>query len=67
LLPVAEDEAGAANTLRVGETIFLQAGFPKTIETVQQKYSRTEVLDISEFIKAEAGLSCLSLLFNHPA
>lgn len=66
LLPVAEGEDEAANTLRVGETVFLQAGFPRTIEMVQGRYAGTRLLDISEFIKAEAGLTCLSLVFNHP-
>jgi dimethylargininase len=65
LLPVPEDEAMAANTLRVGETLFVQAGFPRTIEMVQGFYVKTEVLNISEFIKAEAGLTCLSLIFEY--
>ena len=67
LLTVPEDEPLAANTLRVHETLFLQAGFPKTIEMVRRRYERTEVLDISEFIKADAGLTCLSLIFEHEA
>jgi dimethylargininase len=64
-LPVSEDEMMAANTLRIGENIILQAGFPKTIEMVQERFEHTEVLDISEFVKAEAGLTCLSLVFEH--
>lgn len=67
LLTVPEDEPLAANTLRVRDTLFLQAGFPKTIEMVRGRHGQTEVLDISEFIKADAGLTCLSLIFEHEA
>lgn len=62
VLTTPEDEPWAANTLRIGDTVFLQAGFPKTIELVSQQHDQVEVLDISEFRKAEAGLSCLSLI-----
>ena len=65
LLAVPGDEPLAANTLRVRDALFLQAGFPKTLEMVRARYERAEVLDISEFIKADAGLTCLSLVFEH--
>jgi dimethylargininase len=64
LLLVPEDEAWAANTLRVENTILLQHGFPKTIELVAKRYESVEILDISEFRKMEAGLSCLSIIFR---
>jgi dimethylargininase len=67
LLAVPEDEPLAANTLRVGDTLFLQAGFPKTIEMVRRRYERTEVLDTSEFAKADGSLTCLSIIFEHEA
>ena len=59
-----EDEPWAANTLRIGDTIFLQSGFPRTLELVQGLLDRVEVIDTSEFRKAEAGLSCLSIIFQ---
>jgi len=64
LLQVAEGEPLAANTICIEGKIFLQAGFPKTIEKVQKNFDNTAVIDISEFIKAEAGLSCLSIIFR---
>jgi dimethylargininase len=67
LLAVPEDEPLAANTLRVGDTLFLQAGFPKTVEMVRQRHERTEVLDTSEFAKADGSLTCLSIIFEHEA
>jgi dimethylargininase len=65
LLHVPEDEPLSANTLRVHDTLFLQAGFPKTIELVGNRHERTEVLDTSEFGKADGSLTCLSLIFEH--
>lgn len=67
LLFVPEEEPMAANTLRLGETILLTAGFPRTLELVARYQAQVETLDISEFQKMEAGLTCLSLLFQVPA
>lgn len=67
LLAVPEDEPLAANTLRVNDTLFLQAGYPKTLELVRERHERTEVLETSEFAKADGSLTCLSLIFEHEA
>jgi hypothetical protein len=50
--------------MRVGETICVEAGAPRTLELIGRRYPRVEVLNISEFRKAEGSLSCLSLLFR---
>lgn len=63
LIFVSSEEAAAANTLRIGETILMQAKFPQTIEQVQSIGYKVEAVNISEFAKAEAGLTCLSLIF----
>jgi dimethylargininase len=65
LLYSPEDEPWGANTFRVGDTICAEASFPKTIELLRKHHGRVETLDISEFRKAEAGLSCLSLIFRN--
>lgn len=65
-LQVPEDEPWAANTLRVGETICVEACAPRTLELVGRHCADVAVLDISEFRKAEGSLSCLSILFNDP-
>jgi dimethylargininase len=59
-----DGEPDAANTLRVKDSVFLQAGFPKTAELVERHCERLETLDISEFRKAEAALTCLSIIFR---
>ncbi|HVF55339.1 MAG TPA: arginine deiminase family protein [Pyrinomonadaceae bacterium] len=64
LLPVPEDEPWAANTLRIGETVCVESGAPRTLELVGRHCANVEVADISEFRKAEGSLSCLSILFR---
>ncbi len=64
LLPVSLDEPWAANTVRIGNTLCVQAGFPNMLEQVHTFADRIEPLDISEFRKVEAGPSCLSVLFE---
>lgn len=64
ILPVPKDEPWAANTLRVGDTVCVEANAPRTFELVKRHCARVEVLDISEFRKAEGSLSCLSILFQ---
>jgi dimethylargininase len=64
LLEVHEDEPWAANVLRVNETHCVSSSFPRTLERIERVHSNIVQLDISEFQKAEAGLTCLSLLFQ---
>lgn len=64
ILNTPEDEPWGANTFRIGETVCMEASFPKTVELVHELHDDLEVLNISEFLKAEGGLSCLSLLFQ---
>ena len=64
VLPVPPDEPWAANTLRVGDAVCVEADAPRTFELVKRHCAQVEVLDISEFRKAEGSLSCLSILFQ---
>ena len=64
LVAVAADEPGAANCLRLGETIYLPAAYPQTATILSQAGYTVETLDISELMKAEAGLTCSSLIFT---
>ncbi len=43
----------------------MNADCPKTMQRVERRGYRVRPVDISEFAKAEAGLTCLSLLFSH--
>lgn len=67
LLHTPDDEPWSANTVRIGDTVCLEQGAPRTLELVSKVHSQIETLAISEFRKAEGSLSCLSLLFEEPA
>lgn len=62
-ITVDEDEAYAANCIRVNDNVIIPKGFNKTKQKiVDAGYSVIE-LDMSEFEKQDGGLSCLSLRF----
>jgi dimethylargininase len=63
-IEVDSDEPHAANALAIGETVVFAASFPKTRARLEARGFRVEPLDISELQKAEAGLTCSSLLFE---
>ncbi|MGE0885620.1 MAG: dimethylarginine dimethylaminohydrolase family protein [Blastocatellales bacterium] len=67
LIEVPPDEQWAANVIRIGNTLIAQSGFPKTVELIRPFCERVRQVDISEFRKAEAGLTCLSILFEDSA
>ncbi|HKQ91537.1 MAG TPA: arginine deiminase-related protein [Blastocatellia bacterium] len=64
LIDVPEDEPGAANTLTIGDTVMAPGGFPKTRGLIEERGFKTQMIEISELQKAEAGLTCLSLIFE---
>jgi dimethylargininase len=63
-IDVASDEPGAANVLRVDETIVAHPGFPRTLERLAALGYEPRLVDVSEFLKAEAALTCKSLLLR---
>ncbi len=62
LVPVAPGENWAANTLRIGDTIFAAAGNSATNARLRERGYGVQELEIDELQKAEAGLTCLSLI-----
>lgn len=64
IVAVADDEPGAANVLTVRGHTWAHAGFPRTIERLEGLGFRVTRVDISEFLKAEAALTCKSVLFR---
>jgi dimethylargininase len=63
IIDVAEGEPGAANVLRIGETVLMPAAFPRTRERLEREGFSIRTVDISELMKAEAGITCSSLIF----
>jgi dimethylargininase len=64
IVDVAPDEPGAANVLALGETVIAAAAYPATVEILGRLGYRIRTLDISELMKAEAALTCSSLIFE---
>jgi len=63
-LDVDPSEPHSANALAIGDVVIFPASFPKTKARIEAKGFRVEPLDISELQKAEAGLTCSSLLLE---
>jgi len=59
-------EPRGANALRIGETVLMPAAFPRTCEMLERSGFRVRTIDNSELLKAEAGVTCTSLLFDAP-
>ena len=64
IVPVPDDEPGAANVALVGEAVCAAAGHPQTEDLIRGLGFRVETTDLSEFGKADGCTTCLSLLFT---
>jgi len=63
LLIVDADEAYAANSVWINDTVLTPSGFPKTSLMIESAGYKVREVDVSEFQKLDGGLSCLSLRF----
>ena len=63
-VPVPADEPYAANVLVLGDLVHVAASAPGLQRKLEALGFQTRALDTSEFEKAEAALTCLSLLFE---
>lgn len=61
-VPVPPGEPWAANVARVGGAVCLAAGQPRTADVVRRLGFAVREIDLTEFAKAEGGVTCLSLL-----
>ena len=57
-------EPWAANALLAGDTVVVSTSHPKTKGKLMARGFIVKSVDIAELEKAEAGLTCMSLLFN---
>jgi dimethylargininase len=51
----------------IGETVILTDSFPKTRALLESRGFKVEAIDVSEFEKAEGGVTCKSIIFNAKA
>jgi dimethylargininase len=64
ILSVPDAEPWGANTLAVNGTVLVARTAPRTADLLESKGLKVQRLDISELQKAEAGLTCLSVLLR---
>ncbi len=64
IVDVAGDETWAANVLTLSGAALMPNGFPKTAAIVESLGWKVRAVDISELRKAEAGVTCSSLVFK---
>jgi dimethylargininase len=67
VIAVDENERTAANVLRVGEQLIMPAGNPRTAELLRARGFQVVEVDVSELQKAEAGVTCMSLISESAA
>ncbi len=64
LVPVPADEPWAGDVLVIGDQIIVSDAFPRTIGLLGGMGWRIRPVRVSEFAKAEGGVTCLSLVFS---
>jgi len=63
VIEVPDQEAYAADTLAIGDTVLMASGRPVAQSLVKQAGFKVVPLDVSEIEKCEGALTCLSILF----
>lgn len=61
-VPAAEPWGG--DVAFMGETVIAAAAYPRTIENLEGHGYAVKPVEVSEFAKAEGGVTCMSLLFS---
>lgn len=64
ILDVAGDEPSAADVLPMGGKLLVPANFVHTLEILEGAGIEVRPIDVLELQKAEAGVTCMSLLFE---
>jgi dimethylargininase len=64
IIDVPSAEPWAADVLPIGGTVLSSAQFPETCALLERSGFRMKTLDVSELHKAEAGVTCMSILFE---
>jgi dimethylargininase len=64
LIDVPESEPGAANALQIGDVVIVPAAFPETIALLEGRGFIVKAIDVSEFQKAEGGVTCKSIILR---
>lgn len=65
--PLAVPERAAANCVRAGNRIILPAGNPRSSAMLRKRGFNVVEVDVTELQKAEAGVTCMSLIDPAPS
>jgi dimethylargininase len=65
-LYVDPDEPAAANCVRAADRLILPSGNPRTADRLRDRGFHVVEIDVSELQKAEAGVTCMSLIDERP-
>lgn len=65
LIDVAPSEPGAANALCIGGTVVMPDAYPGTAKRLREHGYAVVGLKMNELMKAESGVTCSSLIFEH--
>jgi dimethylargininase len=65
-IEVTGSESYSANCLALGNSVLMPAGFPNVSEQIRAHGLETLELEMSEFEKADGGVTCLSLIIPAP-
>jgi dimethylargininase len=64
LIPIPPQEPWSANVLPLGQTVLLATAHVRMAELIAKLGFETRTVEISEFARAEGGVTCLSLLIS---
>jgi dimethylargininase len=64
LIEIPDEEPWAANVAIVGYKVLLPAAHQQTADMIRQLGFETVTVDLSEFAKAEGGVTCLGLFIS---
>lgn len=63
VITLPPEEGYAADVMPVNDTLFVAANCPQALKAATERCARVVALDLSEFIKMDGGLTCLSLRY----
>jgi dimethylargininase len=64
VIDIPTTEPWAANALVIEDVILLPTDFPQTGAILEDRGFHVQTIDVSELMKAEAGLTCMSIIFD---
>jgi dimethylargininase len=64
LIDIPASEPGAANALLIEDVVIVPSAFPLTIALLEARGFIVRAIDVSEFQKAEGGVTCKSIIFK---